>query len=59
MENTIEIPIKEYVNLLNTSLYHDYLESAGVDNWNPGYSFEEYLKSNEIEEYKITDFKKN
>ena len=37
-ENFVTIPAEEYQDLLDTQLWADCLEGAGVDNWD-GYSY--------------------
>jgi len=49
MEETVTITKKEYEHLLDESLFLSYLESWGVDNWQPGYdeARQEYLAHKE------------
>lgn len=55
MKKFVKVPIEEYIMLVNSDTELNYLEQAGVDNWDPGYSREEYMINNEIDEFEITE----
>lgn len=42
MKEFVKIPLKRYIELENDSNQLNYLESCGVDNWDPGISISEY-----------------
>ena len=58
-EKFVKITLKEYIQLLTDSERLNYLECCGVDNWDPGISFKEYLEEQGIEAFskKEEDYK--
>ena len=42
MEKFVKVPLKRYIELENDSNQLNYLESCGVDNWDPGISVSEW-----------------
>jgi len=44
----VKVPIEEYIELEKASLELDFLESCGVDNWEPGVSREEFEQDNDL-----------
>lgn len=43
----VKVPIKTYIELENNANRLLFLESCGVDNWDPGMSISEYEEMNE------------
>lgn len=44
MKKFVKIELREYLQLKKDSLTLNYLESCGVDNWEPGISTDEWAK---------------
>jgi len=50
MAKFVKVPLEQFVQLMEDVLQLNYLESCGVDNWEPGITYSEWLSEQGISE---------